>query len=205
MTVWKKKLVTERTVLYCTDNMAGFWWKRKGPATCTSNPAHLLRLQAMHQRFHCYVSCIDFFSRVENLVSDRPSRSLDLTDNQLLAYLNTNFSQPLSWRLWTPLPRLVSGIASALRQKTSERGCLLAEPPPLIAIVPNGPTSAQGWPWTPYLLLINTMSASSTTLLKTTGQGTLHPTAVRYNPEQLRMSYGRVDRRSQFWGPKTHE
>ena len=63
----------------------------------------------MHQRFHRYVPRIDFVSGVENLISDRPSRSLDLTDNQLLAYLDTNFPQPL------PPPKLVYGIASAIR------------------------------------------------------------------------------------------
>ena len=139
-------VVTERTTLSRTDNTAGLWWQRKGSATCTSAPAHLLRLQAMHQRFHRYVPRIDFFSGVDNLISDRPSRSSDLTNNQLLAYLETNFPQPLPWRLWTPPPKLASGIASALRQKTSERGCLLAEPPPPIATGPNGTTSAQGCP-----------------------------------------------------------
>ena len=40
--------VQELTVLYCTDNYAGMWWTRKGSATCTSPPAHLLCLQAVH-------------------------------------------------------------------------------------------------------------------------------------------------------------
>ena len=74
----------------------------------------LLQLQDTHQRFNRYIPCIDFFSGVDNLISDRPSLSLDLTNNQLLAYLNTNFPQPLPWQLWTPLLKLVSGIASAL-------------------------------------------------------------------------------------------
>ena len=165
-----------------TDKMAGFWWQHKGSAACTSTPAHLLRFRAMHQRFHRYIPHIDFFGGVDNLISDRPSRSLDLTNNQLLAYLDTNFPQPLLWRLWTPPPKLVSGIASALRQKISERGCLLAEPPLPMAIGPNGPTSEQGGPSTPYLLLINTLSPSSTPSLGTTGQVTLRPTAVQYNP-----------------------
>ena len=107
-------VVTERTVLYRTENTAGLWWQRKGSATCTSATAHLLRLQAMHQRFHRYVNRIDFVSGVENLISYRPSRSLDLTNNQLLAYIDTNFPQPLPWQLWTPPPRLVSRIASAI-------------------------------------------------------------------------------------------
>ena len=158
----------------------------------------------MHQRFHRYVTRIDFVSGVENIISDSPSRSSDLTDNQLLAYLETNFPQPLSWRLWNPPPKLASGIASALRQNTSERGCLLADPPPPMATGTNGTTSAQGWHLTPYLSLTKTLSPSSTPLLGATKQGTLRPTAVRYDPEQLRMPYGRLDRLSQCWGPNTH-
>ena len=91
-----------------------------------------------------------FHQWVDNLISDRPSRSSDLTDNQLLTYLKKLFPQPLPWQLWTPPPKLTSGIASALRRKTSERDCLLAEPPPPMATGPSGPTSAQGWPSTPY-------------------------------------------------------
>ena len=90
-------LATERTTFSRTDNTSGLWWQRKGSATCTSTPAHLLQFQDMHQRFHRYVPRIYFVSRVDNLVSDRPSRSSDLTDNQLLAYLGTNFPQPLPW------------------------------------------------------------------------------------------------------------
>ena len=35
-------VVKERTTLSRTDNTAGLWWQRKGSATCTSAPAHLL-------------------------------------------------------------------------------------------------------------------------------------------------------------------
>ena len=116
----------------------------------------------MHQRFHCYVPRVDFVSGVDNLISDRPSRSADLTDNQLLTYLRTHFPQPLPWRLWTPSQKLASDIASDLRQKTSARDCILAEPPPPMATGPSGHISVQGWPSTPYSSLIKTLSPSST-------------------------------------------
>ena len=51
----------------------------------------------LHERFHCYVPRVDFVSKVNNLISDRPSRLADITDNQLLTYLETNFPQPLPW------------------------------------------------------------------------------------------------------------
>ena len=71
--VYQCFVVKERTTLSRTDNTAGIWWQRKVYATLTSAPAHLLQLQAMHQRFHCYVPRVYFVSRVENLISDRPS------------------------------------------------------------------------------------------------------------------------------------
>ena len=92
-------VVTERTVLSRTDNTTGLWWQRKGSATCTSAPAHLLRLQTMHQRKNRYISRIEFVSGVDNLISGHPSRLLDLTNNQLIAYLDTNLPHPLPWRL----------------------------------------------------------------------------------------------------------
>ena len=161
-------MVKEWTTLARINNTVGLWLKRKGSATCTSAPAHLLRLQAMHQRFHRYVLCIDLVSGVDSLISDLSSHSSNLTYNQLLTYLETNFPQMLLWQLWTPPSKLASGIASALRWKTSERGCLLANPPLPMATRPSGPISAQGWPSTPYLSLTKTLSPSSTPLLGTT-------------------------------------
>ena len=175
-------VVKEWTTLSRTENTAGLWWQRKGSATCTSAPDHLLRLQAMHQKFHRYVPHIDFVSGANNLISDRPSCSSDLTDNQLLTYLEKNFPQPLTWQLWTPTPKPASGIASALQRKTSKRGCVLAKPPPPMATRPSGPTSAQGWPSTPYSSLTKTLSPSSTPSLGTTELGTSRPTAVGYDP-----------------------
>ena len=86
-------LVKERTTLSRTDNTAGLWWQRKGSATCIYAPAYLLQLQAMHQRFQRYFPRIDFVIGVDILISARPSSSSNLTDNQLLTYLETNFPQ----------------------------------------------------------------------------------------------------------------
>ena len=47
---------------------------RKGSTTTNSVPAYLLRAQALHQRFHCYVYHIDFIKGEHNDISDIPSR-----------------------------------------------------------------------------------------------------------------------------------
>ena len=195
--------VRERTVLSRTDNTAGLWWQRKGSATCTSAPALLLRLQAMHQRYHRYVPRHDFIAGKDNIISDRPSRSSDLTDNQLLAYLELNFPQSQPWRLWTPPTKLISGIASALRRRTSARDSLLAAPSPPMAIGQPGHTFVPRWPSTPYSPLTKTLSPSLMRLPGTTALAPSPPPIVKYDPERLRMPYGQLGRRSRHWGPET--
>ena len=130
--------VRERTVISCTDNSAGMWWMRKGSATCTSPPAHLLRLQAVHQRHHRYVPRHDFVSGVDNDISDMPSRSSTLSDNQLLDFLNLNFPQSQPWRMWTPPPESVSTILSAMRRKISPRASLQVDTVPLMGTGKSG-------------------------------------------------------------------
>ena len=60
------------TTLSRTENTEGLWWQRKGSAKSTSPPAHLLRLQYIHQLLHRYVPCHNFVSGVENGISNRP-------------------------------------------------------------------------------------------------------------------------------------
>ena len=132
--------VRVQTVLSRTDNSAGMWWTRKGSVTCTSPPAHLLRLQAVHQRHHRYLPQHDFVSGVDNDISDVSSRSSALSDNQLLAFLNLHFPQSHPWRLWTPPPDSVSAIISALRRKTSPRASLQVEPALLMGTGQSGRT-----------------------------------------------------------------
>ena len=78
--------VRDHTVLSRTENSADMWWMRKGSATCTSPPAHHLRLQAVHQRHHRYFPRHDFVSGVDNNISDVPYLLSALSDNQLLAF-----------------------------------------------------------------------------------------------------------------------
>ena len=58
--------VIYRTVLSCTNNSAGMWWMSKGSSKCTSPPAHLLCLQAVHQQHHRCVPRHEFVSSFDN-------------------------------------------------------------------------------------------------------------------------------------------
>ena len=58
--VWQKNTLSRN------DKTAGLWWQRKGSTTSISPLAHLLHLQAMHQRFHSYTPRHDFVRGVNN-------------------------------------------------------------------------------------------------------------------------------------------
>ena len=51
------------------------------------DPAHLLRLFGIHQRFHRYVPRHDYFSGPSNLMADALSRDFELAWEELMARL----------------------------------------------------------------------------------------------------------------------
>ena len=106
--------IHECTTLSRTDNMTVLWWQSKWSATSTFPPAHLLRLQAIQQRFYRYVPRHNFLSGVDNGISDHPYLSQDLTDAAFLAHMDALHTQELPCRLSTPPSELVYAISSAL-------------------------------------------------------------------------------------------
>ena len=58
--------ICKQTILSHTDNTSGLWWQRKGLAISTPPPSHLIRPQAIHQRFHYYVPYHSFVIGVDN-------------------------------------------------------------------------------------------------------------------------------------------
>jgi hypothetical protein len=79
---------SERTVRVWTDNTPAEVWKQKGSVTSTAAPAHLLRLQSIHQRYHRYRPDTTYLPGPPNLMSDDCSRLWDLSDTPLLAHFN---------------------------------------------------------------------------------------------------------------------
>ena len=154
--------IRNHIMLSRTDNTAGLWWQRKGSATSTLPPAHLLRFQAVHQRFRLYVPRHDFFSRVDNCISNRPSCSQDLMDTTLIVHIDASHPQELPWRLWKNPSEVVSVISYALRLTTSPRYSLLVDTLSLMGIGQSGPSSVKMWPSNPYLYHIRIQCLSST-------------------------------------------
>ncbi len=67
--------VRERTIANGSDNTPTVAWRRKGSTTTTSAAAHLLRAQALHQRYHRYPAT-DFLIRLldTSYAADDPHR-----------------------------------------------------------------------------------------------------------------------------------
>jgi hypothetical protein len=112
------------------------------PPLATSAPAYLLRLHALHQRFHRYYASAFFVPGTLNAMADDCSRLWHLTDAQLLTHFNSTYPQTAYWRLVHPRPELLSSVTSALRRKRPELALFLREPPPMIAPGSSGPVSA---------------------------------------------------------------
>jgi hypothetical protein len=197
--------VKERTILSNTDNSPTLFWMRKGSTTTTKAPSHLLRAQAMHQRFHRYVHRIDFIRGIHNDISDVPSRKTDLSDNQLISYFNLHFPQKKSWKIWTPPAPMQCAINSCLLRKTYNRESLLVAPPANPTFGSTGPPSAQPWPSIPYSRPSKTPQSFSRSMLDSTEQVAYHTSGKPYEHQPLRMPYGQLDKRSPVWGPQTPE
>ena len=141
----------ERTTIARTDNMSGIWWHWKGSTTYISPLSHLICPQALRQRYHRYMPCHDFFSRMENIISGYSSRSTDLTDSTLLSHMDTTHPQRLPlWICISPIA-LASTIASVLRQTTLSSYYPLADPQPPMVTRQCVTISAKVWPSTFYL------------------------------------------------------
>jgi hypothetical protein len=145
--------VRERTTKASTDNLATMYWHRKGSVTSTSATAYLLRICALHQRYHGYHPLKDYIPGPRNNMADDASRLFHLTNPAFLSYFNSTYPQPQSWHLWTPTPQILSAMTSALRKQTSKPASfLLAPAPPIISGISGSPSATKSEWILPYKL-----------------------------------------------------
>ena len=196
--------VRERTVLSRTDNLATLFWQRKGSATTTKAPAHLLRLFGIHQRYHRYVPRHDYISGISNPMADDASRLFDMPDSNFLSYFNSTFPQVSSFRHVHLSPQVTSSVISALRRKTSKTESLLVEPSPPIPTGKSGTSSRLTWASTPYSKPSRTKYLSYKSSREEFVPENLLQTKLQSGLERLKITYGQLDRRSSPWGPKIH-
>jgi hypothetical protein len=124
--------IRERTIASGSDNTPAVAWQRKGSTTTTSAPAYLLRLQALHQRFHRYSHYVFYIPGPINVMADDCSRLFNLSDAELLTLFNTLYPQKISWRLVQPRKEMLASVISALRRQRVDPASFLHEPLPMI-------------------------------------------------------------------------
>ena len=193
----------ERTIASGSDNTPTISWQTKGSTTTTSAPAYLLRLQALHQRFHRYQTSSFFIPGTLNAMADDCSRLWHLNDSQLLAHFNSTYPQTVSWEMHLPKPGMLSSTISALHRQRPEPGSYLLEPRPTIKLGSSGPSSVRISPWTHGSMTKSTQSYSYKSLPNAIEQASLPPVTDLSSLAQWKAPYVPWVRPLQAWGPRT--
>jgi hypothetical protein len=195
--------ICERTIASGSDNTPTLSWQAKGSTTTTSAPAYLLRIQAIHQRYHRYHSSSFFIPGKLNAMADDCSRLWQYTDPQLLAHFNSHYPQAASWRIVHPRQEMLSSVISALHKKRPEPASFLQEPAQTTTPGRSGQSFAKTLPSTPGLVTTSTPSYSYKSLPNATEQGRLPPAATLSDLAQWRAPSVPWVRPLRAWGPQT--
>ncbi|KAI2500159.1 adenylate kinase [Fragilaria crotonensis] len=130
--------VAERPIWLAGDNRASLAWATKGSATASTARAYLLRLNALHQRYHRYVPQHDYIAGTANVMADDASRRWDLSDSAFLTHFNTVYPQATSWKLLHLEPAMHSAVIGALlRQRSVPASLRIGSPRPPPRSVPG--------------------------------------------------------------------
>jgi hypothetical protein len=198
--------VRERTVHTCADNTPAVAWQGKGSVTTNSPPAYLLRLQALHQRFHRYHPTFDYIPGPFNVMADDCSRLWHLDDSQLLAYFNSKYPQTQPWQQWIPSPGMLSAVISGLRRKRCEPVSFLVAPAQRPATGNCGSPSAIPCESTRIYknqLRVSMGSRSYKSSRCDTALGISHPAATPSALARLKTPSVQLRKRWPLWGPRT--
>jgi hypothetical protein len=195
--------IRELTVSTGCDNTPAVSWQRKGSTTTTHAPAYLLRLQALHQRFHRYLPHIFYLPGAVNKMADDASRLFHLNDTELLTHFDLTYPQTQPWRMLHPSSNMLSSVSSALHRKRPEPASFLRAPPPKIAAGPSGPITALNSVSIPSFQTLTTQSFSSKFLDRDTDPALLPPVVGLPSLAQWKTPSAQWVRRLPEWGPLT--
>ncbi len=93
--------VADHTLWTASDNRATVAWTTKGSATSNAVRAYLLRLNALHQRQHCYIATQQHIAGTANVMADNASRLWNLDNDHLLSHFASHYPQGSPWQLRT--------------------------------------------------------------------------------------------------------
>jgi hypothetical protein len=195
--------VRERTLHTATDNTPTLFWHRRGSISTNTTPAYLLRLQALHQRFHRYVPTHSYLPGPLNCMSDDASRRWDLSDDELLTHFDSVYPQPTPWRIYHPTSAMLSAVTSALRRQRLPPESFLAAPPPLTDNGSAGRISATRSHWILPSRRSPIRSPSCKSMPTAIAPENSPPVIALSALEQWRTPSVPLGRRSRQWGPRT--
>jgi hypothetical protein len=196
--------VRERTIHTSTDNQATQAWQTRKSTTTNSTPAFLLRLQAIHQRYHRYFPLHSYLPGKLNAMADDASRLWSLSDNELLTHFDASYPQRRSWHTYQPRNVMNSAVILALHRKRSEPASFLEEPKQPIPIGRTGWTSANRYRWIHTSKTLTTPLFYSKSTSNDIAPAQSPPVASLFDLEHSRTHYAPLARRSRHWGPTTH-
>jgi hypothetical protein len=196
--------VRERTVAVGTDNTPALSWQNKGSVSTTGPAAYLLRMQALHQRFHRYTVEHFFLPGRLNTMADDASRLTHLSPAALLSRFESLYPQKLPWRLLTPRPEMLSSAISALQCLRVASELYLRAPTLTTAPGAYGHASALTWRSTPHSNPMSPTPFTSYLFLPTAiAPDSSLPVADPSSLAQWRVPSVRWGRRWPAWGPLT--
>jgi hypothetical protein len=193
--------LAERTIWLATDNRAALLWSSAGSSTSVSARAHLLRLNAMHQRHHRYVATHDHIAGKANVMADDASRLWHLSDTDLLTHFTTRYPQACPWQLHHLQPSTNLSLIGALSRQRPANASRLGAPTPVPPLGNSGPPSAPTWASTRCLA---TPSPCSKSLPNACALARSAPVADPFAlAHQRRTQSAPWGRRMPGWGPRT--
>ena len=191
--------VRHRNITTCCDNTPSVTWSLKGLVSCDSQVASLLRLLALNRRFYRFVPTVTHIAGDTNSMAYDASRLWQISDKELLAYLNLMSPKFWSWKLVALRPRMHSALILSLCKRRSTTGLFTPEQKQTKVAFKNGESSAGPTTWTPSLIRYGTRSCFSKFLLARLEAAYSLTTGSQYAHVLLRHTSVRLGRRSPTW------
>ena len=140
------------TIATFSDNTPAVAWGNKASTTTAGPASYLLRSSSLLQHQHQYLSQRFYIPGPANHLADVASWRFDLSNDALLAFLDSVASHTQPWQMLHLLPVWLSQLTTDLQRRRHVWPSLASMPPPKIAYGPNtGSLSPTSLAWTPFL------------------------------------------------------
>ena len=151
-----------RTIATFSDNTPAVTWGNKASTTTAGAASYILCSSSLLQCQHRYLLQRFYIPGPANHLADFASRCFDLSNDALLAFLDSVAPHTQPWQMLHLLPIWLSQLTTDLQRRRHVWPSLASVPPPKIVSGPNtGSLSPTSSAWTPFLQLWKTRYPSS--------------------------------------------